>query len=138
LWKIDAVEYATLERVDWFNNWRLLEPIGDVPPAEFEQAYYDELESRATDMSIVYQGGSGTAVISQRLGILAVNGGAGETGSVKCDDEFLWTSYSGCKVKISCANTNPCGEVTRTYDDGNWVWYAPNDVQKGDVCLKFE
>lgn len=40
----DAVEYATLEWVDWFNNRRLLEPIGDVPPAEFEQAYYDALE----------------------------------------------------------------------------------------------
>ena len=44
-WKnLDAVEYATLEWVDWFNNRRLLEPIGNVPPAEFEQAYYDELE----------------------------------------------------------------------------------------------
>ena len=44
---IDDVEYATLEWVDWFNNRRLLEPIGDVPPAEFEQAYYDELERQA-------------------------------------------------------------------------------------------
>jgi transposase InsO family protein len=44
---IDEVEYATLEWVDWFNNRRLLEPIGDVPPAEFEQAYYDGLESQA-------------------------------------------------------------------------------------------
>ena len=34
-WKnIEEVEYATLEWVDWFNNRRLLEPIGDVPPAE--------------------------------------------------------------------------------------------------------
>lgn len=30
----EAVEYATLERVDWFNNRRLLEPIGIIPPAE--------------------------------------------------------------------------------------------------------
>lgn len=37
---VDAVEYATLEWVDWFNNRRLLEPIGDVPPAEFELAYH--------------------------------------------------------------------------------------------------
>ncbi len=37
---IDAVEYATLAWVDWFNNRRLLGPIGYVPPAEFEQAYY--------------------------------------------------------------------------------------------------
>jgi len=41
------VEYATLEWVDWFNNRRLLEPIGDVPPTEFEQAYYDGLERQA-------------------------------------------------------------------------------------------
>jgi putative transposase len=34
------VEYATLEWVDWFNNRRLLEPIGNIPPAEFERAYY--------------------------------------------------------------------------------------------------
>ena len=37
---IDAVEYATLAWVHWFNNGRLLEPIGYVPPAEFEAAYY--------------------------------------------------------------------------------------------------
>jgi len=47
-WKnIEDVEYATLEWVDWFNNRRLLEPIGDVPPAEFEQAYYEQLEGQA-------------------------------------------------------------------------------------------
>ena len=40
-WKsIDAVEYAPLEWVDWFNHRRLLRPIGDVPPAELEMAYY--------------------------------------------------------------------------------------------------
>jgi putative transposase len=39
-WKgIDEVEYGTLEWVDWFNHRRLLEPIGHVPPAEFEAAY---------------------------------------------------------------------------------------------------
>jgi putative transposase len=37
---LDAVEYATLEWVDWFNNRRLLEPIGYVPPVEFEAEYY--------------------------------------------------------------------------------------------------
>ncbi len=39
----DQVEYATLEWVDWFNNRRLLEPIGDIPPAEYEMLYYDQL-----------------------------------------------------------------------------------------------
>jgi putative transposase len=37
---LEAVEYATLEWVDWFNHRRLLEPIGDIPPAELEAAYY--------------------------------------------------------------------------------------------------
>ena len=44
---IDDVEYATLEWVDWFNHRRLLEPIGNVPPAELEQAYYRQLEESA-------------------------------------------------------------------------------------------
>jgi transposase InsO family protein len=33
---LDAVEYAMLEWVDWFNHRRLLEPIGNIPPAEAE------------------------------------------------------------------------------------------------------
>jgi transposase InsO family protein len=37
---VDEVEYATLEWVDWFNNRRLLEPIGDIPPVEYEALYY--------------------------------------------------------------------------------------------------
>ena len=44
---IDDVGYATLEWVDWFNQRRLLEPIGNVPPAELEQAYYRQLEGSA-------------------------------------------------------------------------------------------
>ena len=44
---IDDVEYATLEWVDWFNNRRLLEPIGNMPPAELEQAYYYQVEESA-------------------------------------------------------------------------------------------
>ena len=44
---VDEVEFATLEWVDWFNNRRLLESIGDVPPAEFEAAYYAQVEGLA-------------------------------------------------------------------------------------------
>jgi putative transposase len=40
----EAVEFATLEWVDWFNNRRLLEPIGNLPPAKAEAAYYAQLE----------------------------------------------------------------------------------------------
>ena len=43
-WKtLEEVEYATLEWVDWFNQRRLLATIGHVPPAEYEQMYYDEI-----------------------------------------------------------------------------------------------
>jgi putative transposase len=43
----EAVELATLEWVDWFNNRRLLEPIGNIPPAEAEERYYAQLEHPA-------------------------------------------------------------------------------------------
>lgn len=42
---LEAVEFATLRWVDVFNNRRLLEPIGYVPPAEFEAQYYDQRPS---------------------------------------------------------------------------------------------
>lgn len=41
---LEAVEFATLEWVDWFNHRRLLEPIGNLPPAEAEARYYAERE----------------------------------------------------------------------------------------------
>jgi transposase InsO family protein len=41
---LEAVEFATLERVDGFNNRRLLEPIGNIPPAEAEARYYAQTE----------------------------------------------------------------------------------------------
>ena len=40
----EAVEFATLEGVDWFNHRRRLEPIGPVPPAEAEARYDDQRE----------------------------------------------------------------------------------------------
>jgi putative transposase len=39
---LEAVEFATLDWVDWFNTRRLLEPIGYVPPAEYEARYYEQ------------------------------------------------------------------------------------------------
>jgi transposase InsO family protein len=44
---LEAVEFATLEWVDWFNNRRLLEPIGNIPPAEYEEMYYRGVLARA-------------------------------------------------------------------------------------------
>ena len=43
----EAVEFATLEWVEWFNNRRLLEPIGNIPPAEAEERYYAMIEQSA-------------------------------------------------------------------------------------------
>ena len=43
----EAVELATLEWVDWFNKRRLLEPIGNIPPAEAEARFYSQIEEHA-------------------------------------------------------------------------------------------
>ena len=46
-WKgLDDVERETLTWVDWFNNRRILQPIGDMPPAEYELMYYQNPELR--------------------------------------------------------------------------------------------
>ena len=59
---LEAVEFATLTWVDWFNMRRLLEPIGDVPPAEYEARYYAQpaeiVESRAVDPKSEPPGGA--------------------------------------------------------------------------------
>jgi putative transposase len=39
---LEAVEFATLDWVDWFNTRRLLEPLGYLPPAEYEANYYKQ------------------------------------------------------------------------------------------------
>jgi transposase InsO family protein len=44
---LEAVEYATLDWVDWYNNRRLLEPIGNMPPAEAKASYDAKLEELA-------------------------------------------------------------------------------------------
>ena len=42
---LEEVERVTLTWVDWFNHRRLLRPIGDVAPAEFETMYHQQTES---------------------------------------------------------------------------------------------
>ncbi|WP_307701015.1 IS3 family transposase [Variovorax paradoxus] len=52
-WKTkEAVEFATLEWVSWFNHHRLLEPIGYIPPAEAEANYYRQLASQAATAAV--------------------------------------------------------------------------------------
>jgi transposase InsO family protein len=43
----EAVELKTLEWVNWFNHYRLLEPIGNIPPVEAEEIYYQQLTESA-------------------------------------------------------------------------------------------
>ncbi len=44
---VDHVEFETLDWVGWFNKHRLFEPIGNIPPAEFEELYYRSQEAPA-------------------------------------------------------------------------------------------
>ena len=43
----EDVEWATLQWVAWYNNRRLMEPLGNIPPAEAEAAYYSQIPSLA-------------------------------------------------------------------------------------------
>jgi transposase InsO family protein len=49
---LEAVEFATLEWVDWFNNRRLLQPIGNTPPVELEMAYYKAQQAPAMEAGL--------------------------------------------------------------------------------------
>jgi putative transposase len=49
---LEEVEFATLEWVDWFNNQRLLAPIGDIPPAELEAMYYERQGAQAMEVGL--------------------------------------------------------------------------------------
>ena len=49
---LEEVEFATLEWIDWFNNRRLLGPIGNIPPTELEQLYYQRQQGPATEVGL--------------------------------------------------------------------------------------
>jgi transposase InsO family protein len=49
---LDDVEYATLEWVAWFNTQRLLEPLGYLPPAEYEEQYHRASAAHATEVAL--------------------------------------------------------------------------------------
>jgi transposase InsO family protein len=44
---VEQVRLKTLDWVDWFNNRRLFQPIGNIPPMEYEALYYQEQEAPA-------------------------------------------------------------------------------------------
>jgi transposase InsO family protein len=49
---LEEVEFATLKWIDWFNNRRLLGPIGGIPPVEFERMYHERSEISATGVGL--------------------------------------------------------------------------------------
>ncbi len=49
---LEDVEFATLEWVEWFNNRRLLGPIGYVPPAEFEESYHQQQSNAPAELAL--------------------------------------------------------------------------------------
>jgi hypothetical protein len=87
-------------------------------------------------MKFIYPG-EGYDVIPQRNGITAKNNGAGETGQVGCNDWWMFKSYNTCKVKVSCDSNTPCSEVQKNFEEGDWVYYSPSDIQKGSTCQFF-
>jgi transposase InsO family protein len=54
--RFEDVELATLEYVWWFNNHRLFEPIGDIPPAEFEEQYRSRLTAQPQTVGLKSNG----------------------------------------------------------------------------------
>jgi hypothetical protein len=84
----EAVEFATLEWVDWFNHRRLLEPIGNIPPAEAEARYHAQIagQENAEISSIL---GSGLGKICPVLGVGQVDAASGELcrGGVRGQEE---------------------------------------------------
>jgi len=61
------VEFATLEWVNWSNHRRLLEPIGNIPPAEAEQRYYAMLEHLEAALAIADETQDGEAGNLERV-----------------------------------------------------------------------
>jgi hypothetical protein len=88
---LEAVEFATLTWVDWFNTRRLLEPIGYVPPAEYEARYYEQLDQRATRADVSPAAGncdSDTSQPSPRFVHTVVAGGIRQPAAT--DDQRAW------------------------------------------------
>jgi len=50
---LDSVEFATLNWIDWFKNRRLFEPIGNIPPAEFEDLYYNAQRTSEMEAGVI-------------------------------------------------------------------------------------
>ena len=97
---LEAVEFATLAWVDWFNHRRLLEPIGYVPPAEYEARYYEQAAVACLTQPALRRSryGSHHRVSSMR-------------GTPSAPPDSFMPSRRGCSVRASeaivCPGTRP-------------------------------
>ena len=85
---LEAVEFATLTWVDWFNARRLLEPIGYVPPAEYEARYHADLRRSIT----IDDGVAGGILPSLPRPTIGDPGASCEVELGRVDAEFLVTA----------------------------------------------
>ena len=117
----EAVEFATLEWVDWFNNRRLLEPIGFIPPAEAEERYFAMLNDTAMAASFkqngLRQSRSGSHPALQRADMLspseiraAIKIAERENGSLSADEisvavtRMLGFKRTGAELRAAVLN----------------------------------
>ena len=115
---IDDLEYATLEWVDWFNHRRLLEPIGYVPPVEFEAAFHRQ-ETPATLLDSSNQAsdepGAVHLVRMRATWVLAVF-------SLRYR---VWASSALDRPRASSLRTSTSRGARSASSGGGWWWAEP-------------
>jgi transposase InsO family protein len=94
----EAVEFATLTWVEWFNNRRLLEPIGYVPPAEYEERYYEQ-RRRSITIDKGVAGGDTPACPDRRSSILG--------HSMRSSLERSTLNLPSCRFAVGRLNSHP-------------------------------
>lgn len=116
-WKgIDDVEYGTLEWVDWFNHRRLLEPIGHVPPAEFEEAYYSAPTAEAATDTPVPPASDANPIPNGALRppygpVSGADGGSDDRSGSRDLSGALYASSGG---EVRTSGRNPATQATES------------------------
>ena len=93
---LEDVEYATLEWVAWLTTQRLLEPLGSLPPAEFEEQYHRTHATQAESLSVNL-----SSLLKTRGGSAAVNGGVFHFAVYPKKRSSMW-NINRCVVTDMC------------------------------------
>ena len=107
---LEAVEFATLTWVDWFNTRRLLEPIGYVPPAEYEADYYEHLNGHAA-----IEDGSDPRILQAGPSDIATQGASCEVELAPTADQSS-PSVLGSRRRGARGGTPPRARTWKTCD----------------------